>query len=293
MARIAILGSTGMLGLTLTKVLEKKADKIYEFNRAGKSVTGNNETKIFNIDEESSGIEILRRTSFDYVLNCIGMIKQVIRETDENSVRLAHLLNHDFPSKLNEYGQSEGTPIIQIGTDCVFSGRTGSYSEEDQQDPIDLYGFTKSLGEKSTNATMLIRCSIIGKELHSNNSLLEWVLSQPKGVTVNGFTNHLWNGVTTLHFAKIVSSIIQYGNYKPGVSHLVPKDTVTKFDLLNLICKYFGRDDLEIIPCQTEIPINRSLITTNSKRVLQLWRDAGYNEIPTIAEMVEEYSKWC
>ena len=73
---------------------------------------------------------------------------------------------------------------------------------------------------------------------------------------------------------------------------MVPKDIVSKFDLIELISLEFGRSDLQISQFEAEIPINRSLITINPERNLQLWRQGGYNEIPTISEMISTYAKW-
>ena len=291
---IAILGSTGMLGSTLSRVLENQIDKVYEFNRSGISVTGNNEARYIDITKEKD-IDLsdsFKSLEFDYIINCVGMIKQIIDERDQNSVNLTQEVNSRFPAKLNSYAKRFGIPLIQIGTDCVYSGKTGFYSESNPRDPVDIYGLTKNIGEQSISYTMLIRCSIIGKELSSNNSLLEWVISQPKGALIQGYVNHFWNGVTTLQFSQIVSGVIKSGTYKPGAIHLVPKDIVNKYELIKLISSNFGRGDLQIIQFEAETPINRSLSTINPEANLQLWSNGGYNKVPSIAQMVSIYGKW-
>ena len=89
-----------------------------------------------------------------------------------------------------------------IGTDAVFSGRAGPYAESSPADPTDLYGTTKFLGEVTSEHVMHLRTSIIGPELGSRRSLLEWFLGHEDGDTVPGFVNHQWNGITTLHLAR-------------------------------------------------------------------------------------------
>jgi dTDP-4-dehydrorhamnose reductase len=292
MTKVAVLGSTGMLGSTLTKVLENQFETIYEFNRSGISATGKNQTRVIEVTDSNCLLTSFNGLEVDYIINCIGMIKHVIDENDQNSVNLASKINSEFPANLNIYANTLGIPVIQVGTDCVYSGKSGLYSERDPHEPIDVYGETKNAGEQSATESMLIRCSIIGKELKSRNSLLEWVISQPLGAKVEGYVNHLWNGVTTLHFSQIISGVIKSGAYKPGVLHLIPKDIVSKFELINLISSEFGRSDLQISQFEAETPINRSLITINPERNLQLWRQGGYNEIPTISDMVSTYAKW-
>lgn len=292
MTKVAVLGSTGMLGSTLTRVLENQFKTIYEFNRSGISATGKNQTRVIEVTDSNCLLNSFNGLEIDYIVNCIGMIKHVIDENDQNSVNLAGKINSEFPANLNIYASRLGIPVIQVGTDCVYSGKSGLYSEKDPHEPIDIYGETKNAGEQSATDSMLMRCSIIGKELKSRNSLLEWVISQPIGAKVEGYVNHLWNGVTTLHFSQIISGVIKSGAYKPGILHLVPRDIVSKFELINLISSEFGRSDLQISQFEAEIPINRSLITINPEWNLQLWRQGGYNEIPTISEMVSTYAKW-
>jgi dTDP-4-dehydrorhamnose reductase len=292
MTKVAVLGSTGMLGSTLTRVLENQFKTIYEFNRSGISATGKNHTRVIEVTDSNCLLNGFNGLEIDYIVNCIGMIKHVIDENDQNSVNLAGKINSEFPANLNIYASRLGIPVIQVGTDCVYSGKSGLYSENDPHEPIDIYGETKNAGEQSATDSMLIRCSIVGKELKSRNSLLEWVISQPIGAKVEGYVNHLWNGVTTLHFSQIISGVIKSGAYKPGILHLVPRDIVSKFELINLISSEFGRSDLQISQFEAETPINRSLITINPERNLQLWRQGGYNEIPTISEMVSTYAKW-
>lgn len=292
MAKIAVFGSTGMLGSTLTRLLQSKCETIYEFNRAGLSVTDSNVSRQIDITSTYSIAEYLDGLELDCIVNCIGLIKQLIDENSLNSIELANKINVKFPQNLNSYANVNKIPLIQIGTDCVYSGKSGWYSENNPHDPIDLYGITKSLGEKFSHTSMIIRCSIVGKELKSTNSLINWALSQPYGSTINGYTNHMWNGVTTLHFAQIVWGIIHNKRYEPGVSHLVPKDILTKYELIDLITKNFGRNDLLVRKFEAENSINRSLITVNSERNLRMWQEGGYNELPTIEQMLSTYANW-
>ena len=292
MSKVAILGSTGMLGSTLTHILENQFETIYEFNRLGKSVTGNNQCRSIEVTSSVSFDYLFKGLEVDYIVNCIGVIKHLINENDQDSVNLAHRVNTQFLVELNDYVNRYGIAVIQIGTDCVYSGKSGLYSETDPPDPVDVYGLTKKIGEQSIPNSMLIRCSIIGKELQSRNSLLEWVVSQPKAALINGYTNHIWNVVTTFHLAQIILGVIKSGTYKPGVVHLVPKDIVNKYELIKLISSNFERGDLQIIQFEAETPINRSLSTIDPERNLQMWSNGGYNDIPTIAEMVSIYSKW-
>ena len=292
MESVVILGSTGMLGSTLTRYMERVFPSVTELNRMGKSVTGRNRSIEFDVLKDNNLVDKLNQLKPDYIINAIGMIKQLIDEQNEEDIEKAQKINADFSETLNHFALTSGIRVIQIGTDCVYSGKKGSYSEISSFDPLDTYGVTKLAGEYASTESMILRCSVIGRELHSSISLMEWVLSQPLGAVINGFNNHIWNGVTTLQFAEVVSGIIRSGSFTPGVQHLVPTNAVSKYDLIRLIARDFGRSDLSIIETKAQNDVDRSLITVDSARNLHMWQAGGYNKVPTIKEMVSKYARW-
>ena len=129
--------------------------------------------------------------------------------------------------------------MIHPTTDCVYTGKKGNYVETDVHDNTDIYGVTKSLGELSN--AMVIRVSIIGEEKHEGKSLLEWVKSNA-GKEIYGYTDHKWNGITCLQYAKIVHTIIVKKMRWCGVRHLFSPDSVSKYELTNIINKIYELD---------------------------------------------------
>jgi dTDP-4-dehydrorhamnose reductase len=135
---------------------------------------------------------------------------------------------------------------------------------------------------------MNLRASIIGREVKSNFSLVDWFLSQDFGAQVNGYSNHLWNGITTTAFAKIAAGIAQSDNFVSGTYHIAPSDIVSKYELLELLKKYFDREDILIRSVDTSTHVDRTLRTIHPELNRNLWRQAGYRSIPSIEELVEE-----
>ena len=223
MENILILGSNGMLGYTAGEYFYRKG---YNVKRLDKN----------DFDAVSSDINTLypEIENADLVLNCIGVIKQVIESyTPFDTIKI----NGVFPRNLALLCKRAGTSMIHITTDCAYSGKRGNYSENDVLDAEDFYGISKIAGE--TKDCMTLRTSIIGPEKTSNRSLLGWVMSQ-KGKTVNGFTNHKWNGVTTLQFAKLAEKIILDDLYKEGLFHLHSPDIMTKFEMVSLFNEIYS-----------------------------------------------------
>ena len=234
--------------------------------------------------------EVLRNVSF--VVNCAGLIKHKIEENNLKSINNLIRVNSIFPIELTELAKELGFKVIQIATDCVFSGDKGSYTESDTKDPKDNYGYSKVLGEHQDKNLITLRCSLVGKELNSKIEFLEWVLSHGEGSEVGGFIDHLWNGLTTMHYAKIISGIMKRNYFSAGTFHIVPEDSVSKYQLSQVILECFGSSHVNVVPIQSPKSVNRTLATDNVQFNLDMWRDAGYNKPLTVAEMIREYSLW-
>ncbi len=242
---IYILGRTGMLGSMVTKT--------WEGDFISTDRTEVDATQPFDLPDT------------DWVINCIGIIKPYCDDV-QTAIKVNALFPHTLPPN-----------TIQIATDCVYSGTKGSYTETDLHDATDVYGKTKSLGEAPHIKNL--RCSIIGPEIKSHISLWDWANAQE---TLNGYTNHLWNGITTYHFSKIVQGIIKEGIELPHLQHIVPADVVTKAELLKLIT---GK---EVNLTKAPESVDRTLSTNDPELNLKIWKAAGYDKPPTIKQMIEE-----
>jgi dTDP-4-dehydrorhamnose reductase len=290
MPKVAVVGSTGMLGREVART-EFEGYEVVELNRREFPVLSSNEH--FQIDSKLSNIEsILNLNEVDFVINCAGMIRQKIEERDPASKSAAIEANFEIPLKLLSLSEKYNFKIVQIGTDCVFSGAKGQYIETDFHDAQDLYGRSKSLGEIPHQNLSILRASIIGLENKSSRSLLSWLISQPKNSVVQGYTDQIWNGISVFHFARFVSSIISQDKFEEysGVHHVVPEDTVSKGTLLNLFRSAFDREDITIEFRPSGRDLNMTLSTIEPKLNNLLWNLAGYSHPLTIEEMILEYS---
>jgi dTDP-4-dehydrorhamnose reductase len=188
--------------------------------------------------------------------------------------------------ELQKYSKTNNIHYFQIGTDCVFSGKNGNYLEDDFLDADDLYGKSKIVGEIPAENKLIIRSSIIGPESGDGRSLLNWFIRN-NSKEVSGFKNHLWNGVTTLNFSKVVEGIINTDNYNFNLQHLIPANSVNKAELLKQIKNNFEKE-IKINEINAENLINRTLKTHSKEINEQLWLQAGYENIPTVQDNIRE-----
>jgi len=280
--KVLVLGSTGMLGSAAVEALHEKGHEV---------ITASRSTGIkFDAVNLNTG-KLMTAASLqkgDFVINCVGLTKSRIDDASLASRSLAVKLNVDFPNELAKAAEKLGVKIIQVATDCVFSGLAGGYSEGSAHDALDVYGKTKSLGETPSPNVMHLRCSLIGPEVGRSSLFFEWVRQQPINAQIYGYTNHLWNGLSSRAFGKVVSGIISEGLFESSVQHLVPSDEVTKDGLVRLELSALGRDDVQVTSTKGEHPIDRTLGTDRTGFNKQLFLAAGYKKIPTIEEMILE-----
>jgi len=278
-----LLGANGMLGSMTKKVLAKQ-------NRmaiVSTSTDGKDGNLLFNVLTDSIH-DLLEEIKPDFVVNAIGVIKPRIHEKSSKSVSEAISVNSLFPHLLNQAAKVHDIFTIQIATDCVYSGTDGNYTESSSHDALDVYGKSKSLGEVHSENFLNIRSSIIGPEVGRSQSLLEWFKSQDGSKRLQGFSNHMWNGVTTLQFAKVCSSIILQGAKMSGTFHFVPANIVSKYDLLQTLNKEYCGGQRNIDSITISPAVDRTLSTNFHDTNEMLWSLAGYERVPTVEEMVEE-----
>lgn len=141
--RILVLGSSGMLGFMVENYLTRNPN----FEVIGTTRKAEDKNR-FDAEEfvlgKKQGLDL---KSFDYIINCIGIIKPFCQDNDPEGVVRAIKVNALFPNKLSQALKNSDTKILQIATDCVYSGKKGSYVEIDKHDALDVYGKTKSLGK--------------------------------------------------------------------------------------------------------------------------------------------------
>jgi dTDP-4-dehydrorhamnose reductase len=281
--KILILGSTGLLGSALLKYFSKKNNfKCYGgIRKKSDTIKLKNIKNIklykINYKKKRDIIKVFNQIKPDLIVNCIGVIKQLVQKKKVSEIlRVNSVLPHYFAQIVN---LQKKIRLIHFSTDCVFSGTKGKYRETDLPDAQDIYGRSKLLGELSYPNTLTLRTSVIGHELQTKYSLLNWFLDQKK--SVKGYKNAIFSGLTSLEIAKVLDKFIIPNKNLEGLYHLSGKK-ISKYDLLNLIKKVYKKDIK--ININKNVKINRSL-NSNSLQQITGYKPSGWNKI--IKEMFE------
>jgi len=260
--KILILGVTGMLGNAFFKQLSK--EKYYQVygtlrNASGRQFFQKNQHSqlLINVDilDQDSLVAVFEHIRPDIVINCVGIIKQL---ENANSPLNVLPINSMLPHRLDHLCSLAGVRLVHFSSDCVFSGKKGMYKEQDLSDAQDLYGKSKFIGEiNDSQNSITLRTSIIGHELGSNHSLVDWFLSQKS--PVKGYSKAVFSGLPSVEMARIVNKYIIPKPELSGVYH-VSAVAIDKLSLLKIVAKEYKKD-IEIIPDE-QLCIDRSLDST-------------------------------
>lgn len=260
--RVLVLGATGMLGSTFFRAFSADPGletwgTMRDWVGARHFAPALRERLIANVpvEGETGLLAAFDRARPDIVINCVGITKQLPNANDHLE---SLAINSSLPHRLAKYCGMTGARLVHFSTDCVFSGNKGGYTEDDFPDAYDLYGRTKFLGEVDYKNAITLRTSIIGHELASAKSLVDWFLSQTG--EVKGYSKAVFSGLPTIEVARVVRDLVMPKPDLHGLYHL-SVDPITKYDLLSLVAKTYGKD-ITITPYD-KLVIDRSL---NSNR---------------------------
>ena len=256
--KVILFGSNGMLGTYVSKLLILNHINVISLSRKDYDLSN---IKIQTLRELINNLNLHKN---DVIINCAGVIPHASKQ-HKLSNKLYFQINSIFPIILSMICNEIDCQMIHITTDCVFLGKKGNYNEDDLHDETNDYGVSKSLGELC-NAT-IIRTSIIGEELFNKRSLLEWVKNN-KNRTINGNTNHYWNGITCLQLSIIIKDIIENNKYWEGIRHIYSPKSVSKYELVNMINEIY-KLNIKVNKFNTENSIDKT-ITTKYKKIFDI-----------------------
>jgi dTDP-4-dehydrorhamnose reductase len=266
--KIVVLGATGMLGHLAAGFLKEKY-------RSGVVLCARRKTAAAWINESLYELDLgdIQALSalITFLRPCIVVNCAAVNDVNKGADEL-DWINTRLPlriaTQLDEI--NDGSRLIHISTDGVFSGSRGQYNEDDTPDAQDLYGKSKLAGEVIHAPHLTVRTSIIGPDPFKPHGLMNWFFSQTGAV--KGFTRVFWSGVTTLELVRFIDYAIEGG--VSGLIHLT-SGKISKYELLVLMKNVFEKH----IDIQKEesVASDRSLISKRS--------DVAYR-VPPLQEML-------
>jgi dTDP-4-dehydrorhamnose reductase len=207
--KIVILGAGGRLGAALMREYRGKFD-----------VTGFNRAQLDLASHEAIH-EKLRAMNFDVLINAAAFTNVDRCETERDQ---AFLINGEAPGVLGAICRDKGAKLIHCSTDYVFDGeKREPYTEEDEANPISVYGESKLAGEKNVLAAqgqnLVVRVSwVFGPE---RPSFIDAMIQRAqKNERVDAVADKFSTPTYTLDIAEMLPRFFG-GNVSGGILHFV------------------------------------------------------------------------
>ena len=242
-------------------------------------------SSIHNNFKDKFNICALERDKFDF--SKLNEIKNKIRsinpdmvinpaaytnvELAEDNHEEAYLINTLAPSKIAEVCAELSIPLIHFSTDYVFDGKNISpYTENDEPNPINFYGYSKLKGEnlviKNTNQYFIIRTSWV-YNFYKGKNFLRTMLKLFKENNEIKVINDQVGCPTSSNFIsiKLLSLVEKFFENKLkddfGIYNLTTDGKASWYNFANEIHKLSGLNDKLIIT-----PVSSDEFQTRAKR---------------------------
>ena len=140
--KILITGANGMLA---KEVKEK-------FAKENEIIT--TDVSELDITDEKAVLDYVTNLKPDYIINCAAYTAV---DKAEECYDIVEKINGDGPTNLAKAAKKAGSKLVHISTDYVFRGDLDiekDYKEDDEKDPVTVYGITKLHGEEGIEKNM-------------------------------------------------------------------------------------------------------------------------------------------
>ncbi|MDA7633679.1 sugar nucleotide-binding protein [bacterium] len=251
MSRVCVLGHRGMLGHVVARFLEESGFEVLTLSE-----------RYCDGPHADRFVDSINDLEVDWCVNCIG-----VRAGDEISDDCVDRINHQLPALCSSRLRTD-CGLIHASSDGVFSPSAGPCDWDRTPDAEDVYGISKRRAERALTREndLIIRCSIIGPELGLPRSLFGWLANQ-KG-SVDGYSNHCWNGITSLQWAKECVELIRFQRAKGRrIVQPASNPVVTKGELLGQLCEKWAYS-LEVCLIKGPVSVTRHLVSNTKARPL-------------------------
>lgn len=189
-----VFGAQGMLGQQVMQLAGERGHQTIGFTHQACPIESPQAVAaLFGTTLSAATHEIPNFCLPDVIINCAGVIPN--RPAPPSYMAA---VNGVGPYNLAELAGKFDARLVQMSTDCVFSGRTRPHpcASDDYVDPIDVYGRSKLLGEVRAPHVTVVRGSFIGMGEHG---LLNWLLHE-SGI-IDAWKDAYWNGTSVKRMA--------------------------------------------------------------------------------------------
>jgi len=272
--KLFIMGIGGLTGSKLA-VLSKNDFEIFgSYNLRNPKLDF---VKSFQLDiaNISKTEEILSGVKPDIILNACALNNVDYCESHKEE---AKKINIDAVENMIKISNVLGSKFVHLSSDSVFDGTKNTpYVESDSPNPINVYGYTKMMGEKivlKNSKNLIVRASVLygwlPKTLSSLSSssmkptnFAQWLIGKlQSNEKIQIITDEYSSPIIADDFARSIIHLVK-GNYS-GIFHSAPKIKITRYDFSVKLAKALGLNWNLIQPTSNK-ELGRNVVTALNK----------------------------
>jgi dTDP-4-dehydrorhamnose reductase len=283
--KLLITGSNGLLGQKIVRQLEKSGiDYVATSMGANRNPNLPNSKYVsFDITNRATIQQVCDEYQPTAIINTAAMTNVDACEDDEVGCKKLNVIAVQY---LFDWCKLNTRHFIHLSTDFVFDGKNGPYSENDLRNPLSIYGKSKAdsedllLNDSYLNWTILRTIIVFGKgENLSRSNIVLWAkseLAQGKKMNIvqDQFRAPTWADDLAWACIKVAKT------NKNGVYHISGPETISMFELVKRIAKFYGFDENLVYPISSitlnqkakRPPVTGFVLDTAKK-------DLGYNPL--------------
>jgi dTDP-4-dehydrorhamnose reductase len=222
MKKILLIGSNGLLGSSLSKVLSLTHNVV--------TVTRKSENSDFKCDltSENESIKLFEKINPEIIINLAALTDV---DTCEKNVQLAYLVNTKIAENISLYSKLNSTTVIHISTDHFYNKKN---SCENDIEILNNYAMTKYCAEKAfiSSKSVILRTNFFGKsESKYSAGLCNVFFNKVKnGSTLNLFHDVYFSPLSIKTLCKVITLCVE----KPieGIFNVGSREGLSKEEFL-------------------------------------------------------------
>ena len=276
MNNILVTGSTGQLGSDVVKELLKRGYSTLSPNRSE-----------FNLCSEDSIRNYILNSNCEAIVHCAAYT-QVDKAEDEKDLCIK--INATATKHIVKCAKILDIPMIYISTDYVFDGtKDGEYTENDETNPINIYGESKLAGEKYVQEILdkyyIVRTSWVFNI--NGKNFIETMLRLSKANNQLSIVNDQIGSPTyTKDLSRLLVDMLETSKY--GLYHATNEGYCSWYEFANTIFK-LANINIDIKAINSNEYASRAKRPLNSKLSKDKLIEYGFKPLPNWKDALKDY----
>ena len=276
MNNILVTGSTGQLGSDVVKELLKRGYSTLSPNRSE-----------LNLCSEDNIRNYILNSNCEAIVHCAAYT-QVDKAEDEKDLCIK--INATATKHIAKCAKILDIPMIYISTDYVFDGtKDGEYTENDETNPINIYGESKLAGEKYVQEILdkyyIVRTSWVFNI--NGKNFIETMLRLSKANNQLSIVNDQIGSPTyTRDLSRLLVDMLETSKY--GLYHATNEGYCSWYEFANTIFK-LANINIDIKAINSNEYASRAKRPMNSKLSKDKLIEYGFKPLPHWEDALKDY----